>query len=110
MRPPKNLAFEIYQKTCGATTYEQEKDRTSSPDVVPRIISFRSSGIPTHKVLFPSTIVRHSSRAACSPSIPEGRRCASNVLNASKIVPGGAGGIKRTSRERMSPVGDAVYR
>jgi hypothetical protein len=48
-------------------------------------------------------MVRHSSRAACSASAPEGRRCASNALKASKVVRGGAGGIKRKRRERMSP-------
>jgi hypothetical protein len=108
MGPPKNLAFEIYKKTCNATTREQEK-QSNCPGVVPRIVSFRSSGIPAHKLLLPSTMVRHSSRAACSPSIPEGRRCASNVRRASEVVPGGAGGIKRTSRERMSPVGNTVF-
>ena len=67
------------------------------------MVSLRSSGMPAHKWLLPSTIVRHSSRAAGSASAPEGRRCASNILKASKVVPGGAGGIKRTRRERMSP-------
>jgi hypothetical protein len=70
---------------------------------VPRMVSLRSSGIPAHMLLLPSTIERHSSRAARSASLPEGSRCANSVLRASKGVPGGAGGIKRTRRERMSP-------
>ena len=80
------------------------ENMTATCNLVPRMVSFRSSGIPAHKLLRPSTMVRHSSRAACSASAPDGRRCASNVLTASKGVPGGACGIKRTRRERISPV------
>jgi len=82
---------------------EGEETCCRSPQSVPRMVSFRSEGMPAHKLLRPSTIARHSSRAACSPSAPEGSRCASSVLRASKGVPSGAGGIKRTRRERMSP-------
>lgn len=84
-------------------TRQQEPEGEKVCRGPPRMVSLRSSGMPAHRWLLPSTMVRHSSRAACSASAPEGRRCASNALKASKVVPGGAGGIKRTRRERMSP-------
>jgi hypothetical protein len=102
VRAPKNLTFEIYQKAYDTST-KWEREGNNDPTFSPRMVSFRSSGMPFHKWHRPSTMVLHSSRAACSASMPEGRRCASNVLTASKGVPRGAGGIKRTRRERMSP-------
>ena len=105
MRAPKDFALEIYQEAYEMSMKGLGGGRDDCQcDLVPRMVSFRSSGMPAHRLLRPSTMVRHSSRAACSASAPDGRRCASNVLTASKGVPGGAGGIKRTRRERMSPV------
>jgi hypothetical protein len=101
VRASENLTLKIYQKA-----YDTSAEGWGGNTVLhsaPRMASLRSSGIPVHKLLLPSTMVRHSSRATCSASAPAGRRCASNVFRASRGVPGDAGGIKRTRRERMSP-------
>jgi len=101
VRASENLTLKIYQKTYDTSAEGWEGN--SVLHSAPRMVSLRSSGIPVHKLLLPSTMVRHSSRAACSASAPAGRRCASNVFRASRGIPGDAGGIKRTRRERMSP-------
>src|ERR1700733_4444729 len=72
VRAPKDFIFKIYQKAYDAS---RDQGKNSLPWPVPRMVSLRSSGMPVHKWLLPSTIVRHSSRAACSAPAPEGRRC-----------------------------------
>jgi hypothetical protein len=99
----RRISFSKYTRKPMTGQQEPEGGISSIPCPVPRMVSLRSSGMPAHKWLLPSTIVRHSSRAACSASAPEGRRCASNALKESKVVRGGAGGIKRKRRERISP-------
>lgn len=69
---------------------------------MPRIISLRSPGMPSHKGLLPSTISRHSSLASLSEQF-EGRRYASKVL-IRESVEGGDDGISRIKRERISPI------
>jgi hypothetical protein len=68
--------------------------------MVPRIVSFRSFGIPFQSELFPSTISLHWSRDWRSFV---GRRKARSIRMASNGEDGGADGINLTSRARMSP-------
>lgn len=68
----------------------------------PRIVSLRSLGIPDQRGLCPSIISLHSSRASRSETFA-GSLYERSVRTAPRGEFGGAGGIIRTSLERMSP-------
>ena len=68
----------------------------------PRIVSFLSFGMPVHNGLRPSTMSLHSSLASRSVHLA-GKRYAKRFRMRSNGDSAGAGGINRTSLERMSP-------
>lgn len=68
----------------------------------PRMVSLRSLGIPDQRGLCPSMISLHSSRASRSETFA-GNLYERSVRTAPRGEFGSAGGIKRTSLERISP-------
>ena len=74
---------------------------------LPRMTSLRSGGIPVQSSLRPSTISRHSSLHSRS-DLRGFNRYARRFRILSKGEPGGAAGIKRTKRDRISPAIEIV--
>lgn len=99
VRSFQNFALKIHEEAfvCCVNIVSEEKWHRS-----PRIASFLSGGMPLHKGLFPSTMLLHSSLASWSETVV-GKRYARRVRSASSGECGGAGGIRRMSRERISP-------